>query len=239
MSKLCCCSSFFPSSWLCVLSLNCNRMQDLSKRTGLLQWLRSLLVGVDVVCLPETHCVSSADCSLWFASSGFLFCVFLWSSSPVDSSSDTAGRFFQCEFSFCGQSFHVCILYAPNHNPDCYQFLEDVPDRIDPSVPTLVVGNFNSVFDQSKDRLGSDPLDSSCESSARLVALFDACCIVNIWRYLHPDSSGFTWTRWDGSFASHINLCGSLCLGIFCVLLCCCPLSFLQPLCTIVVHVCS
>ena len=47
---------------LCILSLNCNRMQDLSKRTGLLQWLQSLPVGDDVVCLPETHCVSSAEC---------------------------------------------------------------------------------------------------------------------------------------------------------------------------------
>ena len=61
---------------LSVLSLNCNGIRDQSKRTGLLQWLRSLPVTVDVVCLQETHCVSSSDCSLWFASSGFLSCVF-------------------------------------------------------------------------------------------------------------------------------------------------------------------
>lgn len=123
----------------------------------------------------------------------------------MNSWSDTAGHFLQCEFSFDGQLFRVCCVYAPNRNPDRDQFLEDVPDRIDPSVPTLVVGDFNT---RVKDRHGSDPLDSSPESSACLVSFFDACCIVDIWRYLYPDSSGFTWTRWDGSIASRIDLCG-------------------------------
>lgn len=206
---------------LSVLSLNCNGIRDQSKRAGFFQWLRSLPVSVDIVCLQETHCVSVADCSLWFASSGFSSCVSPGSSrscgciilyrpslSFVNSWSDTAGRFLQCEFSFGGQLFRVCCVYAPNRNPDRDQFLEDVPDRIDPSVPTLVVGDFNTVFDRVKERRGSNPLDSSRESSVRLVSFSDACCIVDIWRYLYPDSSGFTWTRWDGSMASRIDLCG-------------------------------
>lgn len=215
--------SFFSSSLmaLSVLSLNCNGIRDQSKRSGLLQWLRSLPVAVDVVCFQETHCVSSADCSSWFTSSGFSSCVspgsnhscgciilYRPSLSLVDSWSDAAGRFLQREFSFRDQSFRVCCVYAPNCNPNRDQFLEDVPDRNDPSVPTLVIGDFNTVFDRSKDRHGSDPHDSSSESSARLVALFNACCIIHIWQYLHPDSSGFTWTRWDGSIALRIDLCG-------------------------------
>lgn len=206
---------------LSVLSLNCNGIRDQSKRTGLIQWLRSLSPSVDVVCLQETHCVSSTECALWFASSGFLSCVSPGSNhsrgcvilhhpslSLVDSWSDADGRLLRCEFSFYGKSFRVCTLYAPNRNPERGQFLEDVSDKIDPSVPTLLVGDFNTVFDRSKDRLGSDPLDSSRESSVRLTALFDACCVIDIWRYLNPDSSSFTWTRWDGSFSSRIDLCG-------------------------------
>ena len=38
--------------------------------------------------------------------------------------------------------------------------------------------------------------------------LFDACCVVDIWRYLHPSSSSFTWTRWNSSLASRIDLFG-------------------------------
>ena len=41
------------------------------KRAGFLQWLHSLPVVVDVVCIQESHCVSLAECDLWFRSSGF------------------------------------------------------------------------------------------------------------------------------------------------------------------------
>lgn len=128
-----------------------------------------------------------------------LYCPSL---SLVDSWSDADGRLLQCAFFFYGKSFRVCCLYTPNRNPDRDQFLENVSDGIDPSVPALLVGDFNTVFDQLKDCCGSDPLDSSHESSVHLSALFDTCCVVDIWRYFHPDSSGFTWTKWDGSIAS-------------------------------------
>ena len=206
---------------LSILSLNCNGARDQSKRAGLVQWLRSLPVVVDVVCLQEPHCVSPAECTSWFASSGFLSCVspgsnhscacvILYCStlSLVDLWSDTDGRLLQCAFSSYGKSFHVCCLYAPNCNPERDLFFEDASDMVDPCVPTLLVGDFNTVFDWLKDCRGSDPLDSRHESSARLRALFHACCVVDIWRYLHPDSSNFTRTRWDGSVASRIDLCG-------------------------------
>ena len=80
--------------------------------------------------------------------------------------------------------------------------------KVDPSVPTILCGDFNTVFDQSVDRFGLDPSDLSRESFSSLQDLFDACCTVDIWRYLHPSSSGFSWTRWDGSRASCIDLCG-------------------------------
>ena len=48
---------------LSVLSLNCNGIRDQSKRSGLVQRLRSLPFTVDVVCLQETHCLSLADCA--------------------------------------------------------------------------------------------------------------------------------------------------------------------------------
>ena len=190
---------------LSVLSLNCNGIRDQSKRAGLVQWLPSLSVIVDVVCLQETHCVSQAECDLWFSSSGFLSCVspgsnhssgcvilYRPSLSFVDSWADRCGRYLQFEFCFHDKSFRVCCLYAPNRNPERDQFLDDISDKVDPSVPTLLVGDFNTVFDRLKDRRGSDPLDANHESSIRLAALFDSCCAIDIWRYLHPDSSCFT-----------------------------------------------
>ena len=206
---------------LSILSLNCNGISDQSIRAGLAQWLRSLPVTVDVVCLQETHCVSQAECSLWISSSSFLSCLspgsnhscgcitlYRPSLSFATSWANADVRYLQCEFSFCNKVFRICCLYAPNRNPERDQFLENVSDKIDPAVPTLLVGDFNTVFDWVKDRQGSNPSDVSRESSVRLAALFGDCCITDIWRYLHPDSSGYTWTRADGSLASRIDLCG-------------------------------
>ena len=186
-----------------------------------MQWLRSLPVCVDVVCLQETHCISSAECLSWFSSSGFSsvlssgsthscgnIILFRPSLSLVNSWRDTDGRLVQCEFSFHDKSFRVCCIYCPNRNPTRDQFLDDLHASIDPSVPTILAGDFNMVIDHSVDRFGSDPADSSRESSSSLQDLFDACCVIDIWRYLHPSSSAFTWTRWNGSFASCIDLFG-------------------------------
>ena len=58
------------------------------------------------------------------------------------------------------------------------------------------------------DRMGSVVGDVSRESSIALGRLFSDVCCIDIWRYLHPSSSGFTWTRADGSLSSRINLIG-------------------------------
>ena len=87
-------------------------------------------------------------------------------------------------------------------------FFDDLQEKADPSVPTILCGDFNAVFDRSVHQFGSDPSDLSRESSSSLQHLFDACCTVDIWRYLHPSSSCFSWTRWDGYHASRIDLCG-------------------------------
>ena len=51
------------------------------------------------------------------------------------------------------------------------------------------------------DRRGSDPSDSSRESTSALHGLFCVCCVVDIFRYLHPSTPGFTWTKWNGALA--------------------------------------
>ena len=198
-------SSLFFIMALSILSLNCNGIRDESKRNGLLQWLRSLPVVVDVVCLQETHCVSVAECSLWFRSSGFdsvvscgsahscgciiLFCPSL---SLVNLQSDSDGHCLQVEFSVCAKLFRVCFIYAPNRNPARDLFHDGLHSEIDPLIPTVLAEDVNSVFHGALDHFGSD---LSRESSSSLLNLFDLCCVIDIWRYLHPNVSGFSWTR--------------------------------------------
>ena len=58
------------------------------------------------------------------------------------------------------------------------------------------------------DRGVSVVVDTSRKSSAALARLFKELCCEDIWRYLHPSSSGFTWSRADDSFSSSIDLIG-------------------------------
>ena len=204
-----------------IITLNTNGIRGSDKRLGLLQWLQALSVVPDVVCLQEVHCVSDVECQSWFRSSGYLSvvspgsnkscgCVILYRPvlSFVKSWLDDDGRFLQCEFVYCGKSFRVVSLYAPNRNPARRDFFEGVPSLLDPSVPTVVCGDFNAVFDRSLDRFGSDTADTARESSVALSHLFESCCCVDIWRYLHPSSSCFTWTSSDGTLASRIDFVG-------------------------------
>ena len=128
--------------------------------------------------------------------------------SLVNFSSDDAGRFVLCEFRFQGKLFGVVSLYAPNRNPARDQFLDQVSSWVDPAVPTVICGNFNTVFDRSLDRTGSVVSDTSRDSTSILSHLFDDCCLIDIWRYLHPSSSGYTWMHLDGSVFSRIDLVG-------------------------------
>ena len=95
--------------------------------------------------------------------------------------------------------------YAPNRNPERNEFLDLCVDKTDPSVPKVICGDFNTVVDRSVDRRGSFSSDSSRESSVALKALFQECCVVNVWRFLHPDSLAFTWMRADGSQSFRID----------------------------------
>ena len=63
--------SLFTLMALSIIQLNINGIRNSDKRAGLLQWLRSLSVVPDVVCLQEAHCVSDVECQSWFRSSGF------------------------------------------------------------------------------------------------------------------------------------------------------------------------
>ena len=221
------------------LTLNVNGLRDVNKRMSLLQWLSHS--STDFVCLQGVHATSCAEASSWFAPYGFLVVsapgnphsggsVILYRSNVVLSNSwvSANGRFLMAEFVLRKVRFRVACIYAPNRNPERNDFLANCASRVDPSVPTLVCGDFNCVFDRSRDRRGSDVCDVSRESHLALQGFFDAGCMVDIWRYLNPSSSSFTWMRADGLLASRIDIIGCPFLCLHCVTSCSilpCPYS--------------
>ena len=210
---------------LTVISVNVNGLRDEHRRLGFLQWLSHL--SASLVCLQETHAVSFADLQSWFSRFGFL-CAGSFGSihscgvavlyRPVFKCKSVVcefdGRCVLVELAFLGAVFRVASIYAPNRNPDRDDFFVRCPNAIDPSVPTLLCGDFNTVFDRVVDRRGSCPFDVSRESSAMLSSLFSDCCVVDIWRVLHPGVSAFSWCRPDGALASRIDLIGCPCVWV-------------------------
>ena len=197
-----------------VVTLNVNGLRDVNKRIAFLHWLSRLCS--DVVCLQEVHALSLEECSSWFSSFGFQVAFspatnhsrgtsILFKSSLVlkNSLCDDDGRFEACDF-----SFRVVSIYAPNVRPDRDVFFAYVLSQVDPSVQTVLCGDFNSIVDRAMDRRGSSPLDYSRESSVMLTALFRDCCILDAWRLCHPTDKSFTWTKADGSISSRIDLIG-------------------------------
>ena len=168
-------SLFFCVMPLSIVSINANGLRDANKRSGFLQWLRSFPT------LPECHVLSLEECQTWFSSSGFLCAVSSGSSHSCGciilfrySCSlflDDDGHFVQCEFSVSDKIFRVVCLYAPNRNPERDSFFDDLVVHVDPSVPSVLCGDFNAVFDRSKDRRGSHVDDISM----RVALLFVFC----------------------------------------------------------------
>ena len=204
---------------LLLLSINVNGLRDSNKRASLFHWLHSL--NPDFVCLQEVHLRDDSEASAWFSSSGYNY---LASSGSVKSAGvvilhrpstilrghwqDDSGRFLLAEFQIADSIFRVASAYAPNRNPARNLFLEDISSALDPSVPTLLAGDFNTVFDPTLDRRPPSLSSSPRESSDALSRLFADADVIDIWRHLHPDQSSFTWTHPDGVYASRIDIIG-------------------------------
>ena len=213
------------------LTVNVRGLRDANKRSSFLQWLSQSTV--DFACLQETHVPSSAECTSWFSPFGFqavaspgtaFSCgsVLLFRPKYVlrKSLCDSSGRFVLAEFELNGIVFRVVCLYAPNQNPARDDFFQFVSDTVDPAIPTVLCGDFNAVFSRPLDRRGPVPPNPAPDSSVSLQSLFNDCCVVDIWRYLHPNTAAFTWMRSDGTLSSRIDLIGCPIPWVHCVKSC-------------------
>ena len=186
------------------VTVNTNGIRDAVKRASFIQWLIDL--RPDFECLLEAHVLSCEDGSSWFSSVGFQavsspvsahacgsIILFRPVARLVNSWADREGRFVLAEFECQEVLFRVACVYAPNRNPDREIFYAYIEDMIDPAVPTVMGGDFNVVFNRSVDRRGSNALDHFRYSYGSLRSLFRNCCMMDIWRHLHPSERGLVY----------------------------------------------
>lgn len=202
-----------------VITLNVCGLRDVNKRLSLMQWLSHLCP--DIVCLQETHVTSRTEADSWFSPFGFLTIVAPGSSHSCGSVilyrprlifcrswTEQSGRFLMAEFSDRNFIYRIACIYAPNRNPERDSFLASIVNHVDLTVPTILCGDFNAVFDRTLDRRGTGAGSPYRDSSSALSTLFRNCCVIDTWRYLHPGRAAFSWMRPDGAHASRIDFFG-------------------------------
>lgn len=172
------------------LTSNVNGLRDPLKRLSFCHWLSGF--KFDVVCLQELHCVSEDKVKSWFPSFSVVSSVgsnkscgvailFRPSYSLVDVVRDSFGRFVRAPLLHADSTFDVVLLYAPNLRSGRVLFFPSLLPLLDPSVPTLLCGDFNSVMDPGRDcRNAGD--QSLTDTPDILVSLFRDLSCVDAWR---------------------------------------------------------
>ena len=104
-------------------------------------------------------------------------------------------------------SFQVCTVYGPNKSSDGQLFFEFVYPVLDPGLPCILCGDFNTVVDPSKDRLGCNPSSPWAYNWSRTLSqLMSTYNLKDIWRVQHPDEQAFTWHRPNHVQASPLDM---------------------------------
>ena len=118
---------------------------------------------------------------------------------------DNEGRFVCVELRFRGVCFRISSVYAPNMNPERNDFLEAILPLFDPLAANVIGGDFNSVPDISRDRLGGNPCEHY-NSTVGLQRLVRSSSTVDVWRAVHPNVQAFTWSNRSSTTSSRIDL---------------------------------
>ena len=193
-----------------LITLNVRGLRDTVKRRALFRHCHAIYPGY-FVCLQETHSVQG-DENIWRAEWGSE--LFLSHGLSVNQGgvailvpggysgkaklvpSEHHERMVMLELEMSGERLFVISVYAPNsnHPRDQIRFIEELDNRLCdlPEISRIFLcGDFNmhlSPLDTSSDFVNSTAI-------ARMSQLLDRFGLVDIWRYVNPNLSGFTWRR--------------------------------------------
>ena len=120
---------------------------------------------------------------------------------------DEQGRCVSAHFSIFSTDFQINNIYGQNNKCDGSYFFESLYPVVQPDLPLIVCGDFNTVMDPTKDRRGCNSSSYwSYNCPASLSTLISTLNLVDAWRARHPLASEFTWTRPNGSQASRLDM---------------------------------
>ena len=140
-----------------LISVNINGLNDHTKQTALVDWLKCM--KADVVCLQETHTPSHESARKWFANSGYhvasssltsksagvaILVKDTWKISRIIK--DKQGRFIQVFIDFGENQLSFVSLYASNTNLERNRYFTSLTDLIDLSHTLFLLGAILTPF---------------------------------------------------------------------------------------------
>lgn len=209
-----------------VVTLNCQGLRSLANREALFSWLNCC--RVDFLCLQETHSVTESEFSSWLKTAkenDLLNRTYSCLSSPGTNRScgvaivysskftmssctrDDQGRVVGAQFSAGTTVIQVCNICGPNTAKEGKIFFESLYSILDPSIPCVLCGDFNTVVDASSDRRGCNIFSPWAYNWSRtLVELMETYGLQDVWRLHHPDTKAYTWYRSNSLQASRLDM---------------------------------
>jgi exonuclease III len=214
---------------LSIITLNIQGLRAPDHRHTLFSWLNC--VKADIIALQETHSTSQDEFRSWVteeSSANNNFQRYSVVSSPGSIRSrgvavlykpslevqrvitDDEGRFVIIFFSDAASNsspFQFINIYGPNRKQLGEEFFESLFLQIDPAMPSILCGDFNTVVNPHLDRLGCNPSSYWAYNWPRSLRLLtERCDLIDIWRSKHPDERNYTWSRANGSQASRLDM---------------------------------
>ena len=210
------------------MTLNVQGLRNVRNRQTLFSWLNC--AKPDIICLQETHSTSEEEFRAWVTTetnNNNNQQQYLVASSPGsarragvailykpcfkvnDTRKDTHGRLIIASFGHdeVESPFQVINVYGPNQKRPGEEFFASLPPFVDPTLPTILCGDFNAVVDPYRDRFGCNPESLWAYNwPSSLASFVDRNDLVDIWRQHHPEERCYTWRRADGSQASRLDM---------------------------------
>ena len=214
---------------LTFITLNVQGLRHANHRATLFSWLNC--VKPDIVCLQETHSLSQTDFESWVQSESdagnnqqsyavlsspgtarSAGVALLYRSSVVVNlvSHDAHGRFLVMHVAPLSEESSVMqlvIVYGPNQKRLGEDFFHSLIPVLDPTLSTILCGDFNTVPDPVLDRFGCNPNSPWAYLwPSSLSLLTSSCDLVDIWRLRHPAERDYTWRRPNGTQGSRLDM---------------------------------
>ena len=188
-----------------VLSANCQGLQTFEKRTDVLTYLRD--TNASIVCLQDTH-LSEKDlasikqiwynCYLHGTSTNSRGVLILLNNNfeheVLEVNKDNNSNMLHILLKCGSIKINLINIYAPNQdNPSFFSAIQEIAQN-NKAEYNVICGDFNLVLDPVKDCKNYTRINNP-NSRKRVIEMMNEVNLVDIYRYLHPDTVRFSWRR--------------------------------------------